>query len=584
MADAKVTNWPKISMQETKRILTAPGAPFELVDDVVCGLPMKVYKNTLHDMRVLFDMGRAWGAREFIIYEDERLTYENHYRAVTAFARVLRDRYGIAKGDRVVLAMRNYPEWSLTFWATLILGGVIVPLNAWGTGPELEYGIADSGAKVAVLDSERVERIKPHLHALKNLTGVIAVRTPHDQLGTATAIEALIGKPENYAQLPDEVLPSVAIEPDDNATIFYTSGTTGKPKGALGTHRNILTSLVSASFNAARAAVRRGQPIPVFDVSAPAKVPLVSVPLFHVTGCHAIFVPSYAAGFKLVLMYKWDVTRAMELIQRERVTNYGGVPSMAWQLLEAPDRAEYDLSSIESIGYGGAPSAPELVTQLQKNFPRAEPGTGYGMTETSAIAVQINTEDYISHPGAAGVFVPVCQTKVVDPDGREVPLGEIGELWMKGPLIVKGYWNKPEATAGAITDGWMHSGDLVKMDEDGFVYILDRAKDMLIRGGENIYCVEVEAALYAHSAIMDAAVVGIPHKVLGEEVGAVVQVAPGHSVTEAELKAHMSQTLASFKIPIRIDIRNEPLPRNANGKILKTVLREDMQKLISSAA
>jgi len=581
MSDQAARGWPAVSMHEATRALTAPGAPFELVDDVVCGLPMKVYKNTLHDMRVLFDMGRGWGDREFIVYENDRLTFENHYRAATAFAHVLRERYGVEKGDRVVLCMRNYPEWSLTFWATLILGAVVVPLNAWGTGPELEYGIADSGAKVAVLDGERIGRIEPHLPALQMLQGIIGVRTPREQLGTAAALETLIGKPENYAQLPAEPLPIVPVEPDDNATIFYTSGTTGKPKGALGTHRNILTSLVSAGFNAARAALRRGEPIPVFDVTAPAKVPLVSVPLFHVTGCHAIFVPSYAAGFKLVLMYKWDVTRAMELIERERVTNYGGVPSMAWQLLEAPNRHEYDLSSLESIGYGGAPSAPELVTQLRKNFPRVEPGTGYGMTETSAIAVQISTEDYVSHPGAAGIFVPCCQTRVVDPDGKDVPLGDIGELWMKGPLIVKGYWNKPEATAATITDGWMHSGDLVRMDEEGFVYILDRAKDMLIRGGENIYCVEVEAALYAHPAIMDAAVVGIPHKVLGEEVGAVVQVAPGHDVTEAELKAHMSKSLANFKIPIRIDIRQEPLPRNANGKILKTVLREDMKKLVA---
>lgn len=584
MNDQAAKGWPAVSMPEAMRILTAPGAPFELVDDVVCGLPMKVYKNTLHDMRQLLDMGRAWGEREFIIYENDRLTFENHYRAVTALARVMRDQYGVQKGDRVALCMRNYPEWSLTFWATLILGAVVVPLNAWGTGPELEYGVSDCGAKLAVFDSERIERITPHLSALPELKGIIAVRTPQNQLGAARPIEELIGKPDSYGQLSSDPLEITPVEPDDNATIFYTSGTTGKPKGALGTHRNILTSLVSAGFNGARSAVRRGQPIPAFDPTAPAKVPLVSVPLFHVTGCHAIFVPSYAAGFKLVLMYKWDVTKAMELIQRERVTNYGGVPSMAWQLLEAPNRHEYDLSSLEAIGYGGAPSAPELVTQLRKNFPKVEPGTGYGMTETSAIAVQINTEDYISKPGAAGVFVPCCQTRVVGPDGKDVPLGEIGELWMKGPLIVKGYWNKPEATASTITDGWMHSGDLVRMDEDGYVYILDRAKDMLIRGGENIYCVEVEAALYAHPAIMDAAVVGIPHKVLGEEVGAVVQVAPGHQVTEAELKAHMSQSLANFKIPIRIDIRHEPLPRNANGKILKTVLRDDMQKLIAATA
>jgi len=311
---------------------------------------------------------------------------------------------------------------------------------------------------------------------------------------------------------------------------------------------------------------------------------LLSVPLFHATGCHSILVPMYAGGGKLVIMHKWQPERALELIEQEKIQAFGGVPAMVWQVLESPDFAKYDTSSVESVSYGGAPSAPDLVQRIKQQFPKVHPGNGYGLTETSSITTQNSAEDYVNRPDSAGPAVPVCDLKVVDENGKDVPTGQVGELWIKGPNVVKGYWNKPEATQAAITDGWLHSGDLVRIDEEGFVFILDRAKDMLIRGGENIYCVEVEGALYAHPAVMDAAVVGIPHKVLGEEVGAIVQVAPGKDVTEEELKAHVGRLLAAFKVPIRIEIRHEPLPRNANGKILKTVLREDIKKFVGQSA
>ncbi|WP_421862443.1 class I adenylate-forming enzyme family protein [Parvibaculum sp.] len=576
--------WPAMTIEEAHTFLTSPGTPFEMETVEIRGVPIRTYKGTPPSLRAIFDLGRSFGDQDFIVYEGERLSFENHYRAATAFGRVLSEKYGVKKGDRVALIMRNFPEWSIAFWGIAAIGGVVVPLNAWGTGPELEYGIQDSGSKVVIVDHERLDRLRPHLKAL-GLNGLVAVRTPAEELGVAEAFEALVSTPENYAKLSADVLPDPGLDPEDDATIFYTSGTTGKPKGALGTQRNICTNLMNAMLGGARTFMRRGEMPPAPDPTAPQRVTLLSVPLFHATGCHSILVGTYASGGRLVIMHKWNAEHALELIERERVTSFGGVPAMVWQVLESPDFATRDTSSVESIGYGGAPSAPDLVSRIKEQFPKVHPSNGYGLTETSAITTQNLAEDYVWKPDSAGVAVPVCDIKVVDENGKELPRGQVGELWIRGPNVVKGYWNKPDATAAAITEGgWFHSGDLVRMDEDGFVYILDRAKDMLIRGGENIYCVEVEDALYAHPAVMDAAVVAIPHKVLGEEVGAIVQLAPGKEVSEEELKAHVGKLLAGFKVPVKIELRHEPLPRNPNGKILKTVLREDMKKYSKDAA
>jgi len=247
-------------------------------------------------------------------------------------------------------------------------------------------------------------------------------------------------------------------------------------------------------------------------------------------------------------------------------------------VLEHPDFRTRDLSSVQSVGYGGAPAAPELVRRIREAFPKSSPGQGYGLTETSSVTTLIGGADYVVHPDSVGAPVPVVDIRICDDQGKDVPLGEVGEVWIGGPNVVKGYWRKPEATAESFPGGWLRSGDVGRVDEEGFLYLVDRAKDMLIRGGENVYCVEVESVLYEHPAVMDAAVVGIPHKVLGEEVGAVVQLVPGKSVSEKELQDHVAAKLAAFKVPVRIELRSEPLPRNANGKILKRDLKKDMER------
>ena len=379
----------------------------------------------------------------------------------------------------------------------------------------------------------------------------------------------MIGTPHDWATLPDATLPEVAIAPDDPVTIFYTSGTTGKPKGALGTHRNLMTNILSSGFSAARSDIRRGE-----TPAAPEpRTGLLVIPLFHVTACSASMMGSIATGSTIVFMRKWVPIEAMEIIEREKVHLTGGVPTIAWQLLEHPDRDKYDLSSLESIAYGGAPSAPELVKRIYTEF-GALPGNGWGMTETMATVTHHAGEDYLNRPDSAGPPVATADLKIMSEDGtRELPLGEVGELWARGPMIVKGYWNKPEATAETFVDGWVRTGDLARLDEEGFLYIVDRAKDIIIRGGENIYSIEVENLLYAHPAVTDCALIGIPHPTLGEEPVAVVHLASGMTASEAELQEFVRARLAGFKVPVAIRFVGETLPRNANGKIMKRELK-----------
>ncbi|TRW16835.1 class I adenylate-forming enzyme family protein [Glacieibacterium frigidum] len=569
--------WPAMSIVQAHAALTAPGAPFEMETLDIRGVPTRTWKNAPPTLAHVFAAGRAHDDKVFLVHDDERVTFEAFGRATLALAARLRAD-GIVKGDRVAVVMRNLPEWPVAFFAAALCGAIVTPLNAWWTGGELEYGLVDSGAKLLIVDAERLARLTEHLPAtaIEHVYVARAVDEYSEPFANPLIVrlEGIIGAPMSWADLPAGELPPVDLVPEDDATIFYTSGTTGKPKGALGTHRNIVSNIMASAISAARTYLRRGEMPSVPDPAAPQKATLLSVPFFHATGCHAVMSPSLFAGAKLVMMKKWDAERAMALIERERVTGCGGVPTIAWQIIEHSARANYDLSSLESVSYGGAPSAPELVRQIKANFPKSQPGNGWGMTETSATFTHHMGEDYEHRPDSCGPPVPVCDLKVVDASGNALPPGEIGELWGKGPNVVKGYWNKPEASAETFTDGWVHTGDLARLDEEGFCFILDRAKDMLIRGGENIYCVEVENALYEHDAVMDAAIVARPHKSLGEEPAAVVTLSPGATATADELRAFVASRLAAFKVPVEVRFWDGPLPRNANGKIVKTELRD----------
>ena len=568
--------WPAMSIAQAHALIGSPGTAAEVGEETIRGVTMKVWKNQPPTLRAVCELAKGHGDKVFMVYEEERVTYNAFHRAVAAFAVELQAR-GVVKGDRVAIIMRNLPEWPVAFYAAASIGAIVTPLNAWWTGPELEYGLTDSGSKVAVMDAERYARITEHLVNCPDLKRVYVSRSIEEIAHPyVTKLESVIGGADSWASLPDRPIPPVDLATDDDATIFYTSGTTGKPKGALATHRAINTNIITAGAAAARGFLRRGEAPPAPDPTAPQRSSLLSVPFFHATGCFAVLNPSVFAGAKVVLMFKWDAIRAFELIEREKITSAGGVPTIAWQLLEHPARANYDLSSLEGVSYGGAPSAPELVRRLKEVFPKSQTGQGWGMTETCATVTSNGAEDYQHRPDSCGPAAAVAELQIRDPaDGVTLlPTGQMGELWSKGPMNAKLYWNKPEATAQTFIDGWVRTGDLAKIDEDGFCFILDRAKDMLIRGGENIYCVEIENVLYDHPAIMDAAVVGIAHRILGEEPGAVVTLKPGAEATEAELRAHVAERLAAFKVPVSVKFWPETLPRNANGKILKSELKK----------
>lgn len=560
--------WPALSLEECRARLTAPGERFEMATLDIRGIPTRTWANAPDSLRATARLAQAHGSREFLVYEGERVTYDAWFRAVCALAQALRES-GIAKGDRVALAMRNLPEWPVSFFAVTVLGAICVPLNAWWTGPELAYGLSDSGAKALICDAERWERIAPHRGDCPDLATVIVSRAEAPERGVRF-LEDIVGAPPNYASLPAADMPAETVAPEDDATIFYTSGTTGKPKGALGTHRNLCTNILSSGYNAACAALRRGEAPP-----APTpKVSLTVIPLFHVTACSAGLMGGMVAGNTMIFMHRWDPVAAFAIIEREKVNLTGGVPTIAWQLLEHPARGDYDLSSIEAVAYGGAPAAPELVRKIREVF-GALPGNGWGMTETMATVAGHSSEDYLNRPTSCGPPVAVADLRIMDPEGTaELPRGEVGELWARGPMVVKGYWANPEASAATFVDGWVRTGDLARLDEEGFCYIVDRAKDMVIRGGENIYSSEVENVLYDHPAVTDAALIGLPHRELGEEPAAVVHLAPGTAASEAELREWVAARLARFKVPVRIAFSPETLPRNANGKILKGELGE----------
>ena len=564
--------WPAVSLAEAHALLTAPGAMFEMETLTVGGRTVRVWKNGPKTLVEVLALAQGFGERIFLVHEDERVSFDAFARAASAFARTL-GAYGVRPGDRVALTMRNLPEWPVVFFGCFLAGAVATPLNAWWSAAELAHTLKDSGAVVAVFDAERYERVGDMLAACAEVRHVFVSRMRAAPTTGAIRLEDAIGDPGAWATLPPAGPPPALVGPEDNATLLYTSGTSSRSKGVLATHRMATIPILAVLLSQARAFVRRGAPLPTPDPSAPQSCTIMTIPFFHVTGCFAFLSVSMAMGTRLVLMRRFEPETAMALIERERATSIGGVPAVPWQLLEHPSRHRYDLSSLEAISYGGAPAAPELVRRMAQSWPHAMSGSGWGMTETCSTFTHHFAEDYANRPESCGPATPVGDMKIVGPDGGTLPIGETGELWVRGPHVVQSYWNNPEATASGFADGWLKTGDLARLDEEGFCTIVDRLKDVIIRGGENIYSIEVEDALYDHSAVMDAALVPIADPVLGEVPGAVVTVKPGFETSEAELRAHVAERLAAFKVPVRVLLRREPLPRNANGKILKPELR-----------
>ncbi|ODU04571.1 MAG: o-succinylbenzoate--CoA ligase [Pseudonocardia sp. SCN 72-86] len=563
-------------MNETQRRaaiiarLTGGDGDFALRPARIGRVEQLVYVHAPSSLREIMAGGGHWGDRRAITYEDEHRTWAQHQDTVGRFATLLTDRYGIGKGDRVAIAMRNHPEWIAAFAAAVSVGAVCVPLNAWWTGAELADALADCGARLLVADRERTESVQARRGELPALRAVVEVRPGEVVRGDDEWNAVLAGERRRFEA------DTVPLAPDDDATILYTSGTSGRPKGAVATHRAHLTTMMNMRAHAvveAELARARGEEPPA---PPPRPTMLVTGPMFHVAYLPRV-VSAAVTGLHLVLMYRWDARRAVELIAREQVDSLTAVPPVARGLMDEIEYTGTRLPSLRTVATGGAQSTAALVGRIATLFEgRTGTGTGYGLTETTGAMVMIGSRDYFRRPLSVGRALPTTQLRVVGPDGTDVGTDEVGEAWFRGPNLARGYWKQD---TGAFTaEGWFRTGDLVRRDADGFVHIVDRIKDVVIRGGENVYCAEVEERLADHPAVEDVSVVGVPHVHLGEEVAAVVQVRPGAVVTAEDLRTHAGLRLAPFKIPTRFLISADPLPRNAAGKVLKQELRGLLDK------
>jgi long-chain acyl-CoA synthetase len=555
-------------LNQARAELTAPGAPFEVETIELRGSRIRSYKNAPPNVRAFWLSTAAFAERDYLVYQDERLTYAQAHAQVAAIANWMLS-HGVQPGDRVAIAMRNYPEWMLIYWACACVGVAAVGINAWWVADELEYALQDSAPKVVFCDRERLDRIheRPQMAAGMTLVGV-RLEPPAGVIPWSEVI-AVGG-----------ALPEVEVDPDADACIFYTSGTTGRPKGAQLTHRGCIANLFNMVYSgqSQALALSRGTGVPIDpNIPAPIPVALLTTPLFHVTAnnCGAYLVT--AAGGKLVLMYRWDAGEALRLIEREKVSAMSGVPVMSRELISHPDFAKTDTSSLLSLGGGGAALQPDLVAKIDAQVATARPNTGYGMTETCGIITSVAGDFFVGKPASCGPAMPTFETRIVGEDGQTLPQGEVGELWVRGSPVIKGYINRPEATAESITDGWLHTGDVARIDEDGFIFLVDRKKDMVLRGGENVYCAEVEACVYHLPAIAECCVFGVPDARLGEEVAAAIVLAPGQSLTTEALLDHCLNRLSRHKIPRYVWFLPDPIPRNANGKFLKRELREALK-------
>ena len=570
MADSGVKKM-SMTFTEANLAVTAPGQIFELIDGEVFGSKMQVFKNAPAHLGQVFAGSRGHGEKTFLVYEGETYSFTKAMDQIDALSNLLVNTYGVKKGDRVAVAMRNYPEWVMSFAAIISVGAVSVSMNSWWVEDEMDFALQDSGAKVLICDQQRFDVAAASCKKFDIKVLVVRAEKPLPS-GVDKWQDALA--PHLKAALK---CPVVDIKSDDDATILYTSGTTGRPKGAVSTHRAIISSLMAFS---SRNAVLAMSGTKLKEVPGP-EIPtsfILIVPLFHVTGCVPVMMSCFIAGLKLAIMYKWDAEKALEMIEREQITNFVGVPTQSWDLVNSPVFDKYDTSSLRAVGGGGAPSPTSLVGKVNDKVKNGNPQLGYGMTETNAFGPAITGSDYLDRPSSTGRAVLPMRVEVRDENLKALPTGEAGEIWFFGPMLIRGYWNRPDATAETIVDGWLRSGDVGRLDAEGFVYVEDRVKDMILRAGENIYGAEVESAIYDHPAVHEAAVFGVPHERLGEEVGVAILPKDGVALDPKDLWKFLEGKIAPFKVPSHVIVMNEPLPRNAAGKFLKRELQQRLAK------
>lgn len=547
--------------------LTGPEGPFPILEKVIDGSTRKVFGGLPDNLRDYYASVAGYADKDLLVDGDRRYSFNDVLQQSASLSHTLADHYGVKKGDRVAIAMRNAPEWCISFMAVTALGAVAVPMNSWWQGEELIYGLQDCGASLVILDGTRLKRMGGWLQE----SGLL-----------------VIGVDTGGAPLPDDIdrletllanatpcsFPEIDIDPEDLALILYTSGSTGTPKGVFSTQRSVISALgtwlVAVSAQAILAGTMGKEP----EVQ-PAI--LLAIPLFHVTGLLGVLLLSLAVGRKVVMMRKWDVDVALELIEAEKITHINGVPTMSMELLNHPRLADYDVSTLVDISSGGAARPADQVAGLAERFPGAMPSVGYGLTESNAVGTLFGQEDYIDRPSSVGRPIPpLVKHRIVDEQGNTVAKGEVGEICIHSPANAGGYWNCPEESLSTFKDGWVHTGDAGYQDEEDFLYIVDRIKDIIIRGGENISCLEVEAAVYAHAEVAEAAVFSLPDERLGEIVGAAILPKTGCELDTEHIQDFLTSRLAAFKVPQHIWFHSNPLPRIAAGKIAKKQLRSEM--------
>ncbi len=558
---------PVVSYEEATARLTAPGAPFEIVEEEVHGEVVQVFKNRPPHLRaMLVDSVARFGDATYVHFDDGRsLTFAEHADVVASIAAGLAERYGVEKGDRVAILGANSLEWLLTFWATISLGATVSALNGWWQDDEIRYGLDLTGPKVLVADEKRLDRVHGGRASLD--VPVVVMETEFAPLWNHRLPEGGAGAARGAG------LPTTPIHEDDPAVLMFTSGTTGRPKAATVTHRNLISFTMLGHFSGARAAVMF--PRPTGAPAPTAGVNIASSPMFHVSGLQSAIIAGVASGAKYVWTTgRFDPKKVLELAQEHKATRLGGVPTQIWRILEHPDFDQYDLSTVTSSGGGGSVVSPELQRTIREKIPTASTGVslGYGLTECGGLCTMATNEMLEADPTCAGRPVATAEVAILDDDGKALPDGEVGHVCIRGPMVMPGYWNNPDATAAAFFPGrWLNSGDYGRMVDD-MLYLESRKRDMIIRGGENIYPIEIENRIDEHPAVLESAVIGVDHRTLGQEVKAFVVTKPGRHVDADELKAFVGETLAYYKVPEYIETREEHLPRNASGKVLKNVL------------
>ena len=546
---------------EVVQQVTAKGQMFEtkeVLNDN--GVTYTEYANFAENLKQFFDIGLTHEEKDWLVYENERYTYKEVYERSAQVANAL-IASGIKKGDRVAICMQNNPEYIFSFMGIMGMGAVCVPLNSWWVPSEVIYGLEHSDAKLLIADKKR-------LQGLESMTDVMKVVTSYADDENFTSFNSFVeGQASSW--------PEVEINRNDYASIYYTSGSTGRPKGVLSSQKGILSTMFSWTCYSVVASQIAAKTDPnATPLVSPELAVLHCVPLFHVTGSHSAFLMSILIGRKIVMMKKWDAGEALKIIEEEKVSDITGVPTQTWELLSHPKKNDYDLSSLKVLGGGGGPRPAEHVKQLDEQF-EGRPGIGYGLSETNAVATLGNGDEYVNHPSSTGrVVPPLTEIKILDNDWNEVAEGELGEIAIKTPASMVGYWKNDEATKECMNEeGWFRTGDLGKF-EGPFLYIVDRVKDMVIRGGENIACPEVEAAIYEHENVLEVCVFGVPDTRLGEIVSCCIYLKPGEVLDDEELRNFLANKLAPFKIPAVFNFSEIKLPRLASEKFDKPKLRK----------